>query len=201
MSAAARVTPSVSETTSRTPRGTLYRGSEGPFVHTSVRSAAMVKYVANAFHALKVCFANEVGDLAAALGVDGQEVMRLFALDDRLSISAAYLKPGFAFGGSCLPKDVRALLHAALAADQFPPLLSAILPSNELQVRRGVEAVLAAGRKRIGVVGLSFKPGTDDLRESPLVALVERTCRVCDSRRQPSASMSATLLRSRCRAP
>lgn len=151
----------------------LYRGTEGPFVQTSVRTAEMVKYVANAFHALKVCFANEVGDLAASLGVDGQEVMRVFALDHKLSISDAYLKPGFAFGGSCLPKDVRALLHAAHAADLFPPLLSAILPSNESQLRRGVEAVLASRKKRVGVVGLSFKTGTDDLRESPMVNLVE----------------------------
>jgi GDP-mannose 6-dehydrogenase len=151
----------------------LYRGVEAPFVPTRVRTAEMVKYVANAFHALKVCFANEVGDLAAALGVDGQEVMRLFALDRKLSISEAYLKPGFAFGGSCLPKDVRALLYAAHASDQFPPLLSAILPSNEAQVRQAIEAVLATRKRRIGVVGLSFKPGTDDLRESPIVTLVE----------------------------
>lgn len=151
----------------------LYRGTEGSFVHTSIRTAELLKYVANAFHALKVCFANEVGELAEALDVDGCEVMRVLALDRKLSVSDAYLKPGFAFGGSCLPKDLRALLHAAHAADIFPPLLSTILPSNEAQFRRGVEAVLAAGRKRIGVVGLSFKSGTDDLRESPMVTLVE----------------------------
>jgi GDP-mannose 6-dehydrogenase len=160
-----------SETASRLR--TLYAGVEAPFVHTAVRTAEMVKYVANAFHALKVCFANEIADVCDALGADAQQVMQTFLLDRKLSVSEAYLRPGFAFGGSCLPKDVRALLYGARSADVLPPLLSAILPSNEVQVRRGVEAVLATGRRRIGVVGLSFKDGTDDLRESPLVTLVE----------------------------
>jgi len=151
----------------------LYEGVQAPYIHTAVRTAEMVKYAANAFHALKVCFANEMGDVCEALGADGQEVMRIFAMDRKLSVSDAYLRPGFAFGGSCLPKDVRALLYGARAADLLPPLLGAILPSNEAQVRRGVEAVLATGRRRVGVVGLSFKDGTDDLRESPLVTLVE----------------------------
>jgi GDP-mannose 6-dehydrogenase len=151
----------------------LYQGVSAPFVQTSVRTAEMVKYVANAFHALKVCFANEIGDISAALGVDGQEVMRLFALDRKLSLSEAYLRPGFAFGGSCLPKDVRALLYRARTADVMPPVLSSILPSNEAQVHRGVEAVLATRRRRVGVAGLSFKEGTDDLRESPMVSLTE----------------------------
>ncbi len=151
----------------------LYAEVEAPFVTTSVRTAETVKYVANAFHALKVCFANEIGDVCAALGADGQEVMRIFALDRKLSISEAYLRPGFAFGGSCLPKDVRALLYAARGADVLPPLLSSILPANEAQLRRGAEAVLATGKRRVGVVGLAFKPGTDDLRESPMVSLVE----------------------------
>jgi GDP-mannose 6-dehydrogenase len=151
----------------------LYESVEAPFVPTAVRTAEMVKYVSNAYHALKVCFANEVGDLCAALGTDGQEVMRVFAMDRKLSVSEAYLRPGFAFGGSCLPKDIQALLHCAHAADLFPPLLSAILPSNEAQVRRGVQAVLATRKRRVGVVGLSFKDGTDDLRESPMVTLVE----------------------------
>src|SRR5262245_51483334 len=151
----------------------LYAGVAAPLVVTTVANAEMVKYVANAFHALKVCFANEVGDVCEALGADGAEVMRIFALDRKLSLSEAYLRPGFAFGGSCLPKDVRALLHAARGADVLPPLLSTILPSTEAQLQRGVEAVLAAGRRRVGIVGLAFKPGTDDLRESPMVALVE----------------------------
>jgi GDP-mannose 6-dehydrogenase len=151
----------------------LYAGVEAPFVHTSVRTAEMVKYVANAFHALKVCFANEIADVCDALGADAQQVMEIFRMDRKLSVSEAYLRPGFAFGGSCLPKDVRALLYGARGADVLPPLLGAILPSNDVQVRRGVEAVLATGRRRIGVAGLSFKDGTDDLRESPLVTLVE----------------------------
>ncbi|MGH7432462.1 MAG: nucleotide sugar dehydrogenase [Candidatus Methylomirabilales bacterium] len=151
----------------------LYAGVEAPFVPTSVRTAEMVKYVANAFHALKVSFANEIGDACAALGADAQEVMRVFLMDRKLNISEAYLRPGFAFGGSCLPKDLRALLYAARAADVSLPLLSAILPSNEGQIRRGVQAVLETRMRRVGVVGLSFKPGTDDLRESPMVSLVE----------------------------
>jgi GDP-mannose 6-dehydrogenase len=151
----------------------MYAGVEAPFVHTAVRTAEMVKYVANAFHALKICFANEIGDVCTALGVDAQEVMRLFLMDRKLNISEAYLRPGFAFGGSCLPKDLRALVYGARAADVSLPLLSAILPSNEGQIRRAVEEVLETRKRRVGVVGLSFKPGTDDLRESPMVALVE----------------------------
>ncbi len=151
----------------------LYAEVEAPFVQVSVATAEMVKYVSNAFHALKVCFANEIADVCSAVGADAREVMRVFALDRKLSISDAYLKPGFAFGGSCLPKDVRALLYRARVADVLPPLLSAILPSNEAQIQRGIEAVLSTGKRRIGVVGLAFKPDTDDLRESPMVALVE----------------------------
>jgi len=133
----------------------------------------MVKYDSNAFHALKVCFANEIGDVGAALGADAHEAMRIFLMDRKLNVSEAYLRPGFAFGGSCLPKDLRALVYAARAADVSLPLLSAILPSNEGQIRRAVDAVLETRKRRIGVVGLSFKPGTDDLRESPMVTLVE----------------------------
>jgi GDP-mannose 6-dehydrogenase len=151
----------------------LYSEVRAPFVHTALRTAEMIKYAANSFHALKVCFANEIGDVCAALGVDAQEVMRIFLMDRKLNVSEAYLRPGFAFGGSCLPKDVRALLHAAGSADVAVPLLSAILPSNDGQVRRGIEAVLRSRRKRVGVVGLAFKPGTDDLRESPMVRVVE----------------------------
>ena len=151
----------------------LYETVQAPFVHTSIRTAEMAKYASNAYHALKVCFANEVADVCAALGADGNEVMRVFAMDRKLNVSEAYLRPGFAFGGSCLPKDVRALLYAARVADVSTPLLGSILPSNEGQVRRGVDLVLASRRQRIGVVGLSFKAGTDDLRESPMVGLVE----------------------------
>jgi len=151
----------------------LYAGADAPFIHTAVRTAEMVKYVSNAFHALKVCFANEIGDACAAFGADTHEVIRIFLMDRKLNVSEAYLRPGFAFGGSCLPKDLRALVYAAHAADIAMPLLSAILPSNEAQIRRGVEAVLETRKRRVGVVGLSFKTGTDDLRESPIVALVE----------------------------
>jgi GDP-mannose 6-dehydrogenase len=151
----------------------VYAGVEAPFVHTSVRTAEMVKYVSNAFHALKVCFANEIGNLCEALGADPQEVMRIFLTDRKLNVSEAYLRPGFAFGGSCLPKDLLAMLYAARTADVSLPLLSTVLPSNEAQIRRGVEAVLATRKRRVGVAGLAFKPGTDDLRESPMVTLVE----------------------------
>lgn len=151
----------------------LYADVDAPFVRTSVRTAELVKYACNAFHALKVCFGNEIGDACTALGADAREVMRIFLMDRKLNLSGAYLRPGFAFGGSCLPKDLRALLYAARQADLSLPLLSAILPSNEIQIRGAVEAVLRTRRRRIGVVGLSFKPGTDDLRESPMVTLVE----------------------------
>ena len=151
----------------------LYEHVDAPLVQTSIKVAEMTKYVSNAFHALKICFANEIGDLCESLGVDAQEVTRTFLTDRKLNISEAYLRPGFAFGGSCLPKDLRALMHAARRSDVDLPLLGAINPSNEHQIRRGVDAVLSTRRKRIGVVGLAFKSGTDDLRESPMVALVE----------------------------
>ena len=151
----------------------LYAQVDAPFVQTSIRSAEMAKYVSNAFHALKITFANEIGDLCEAFGVDIGDVMRVFLMDRKLNISEAYLRPGFAFGGSCLPKDLRALTHAARAADLALPLLSQILPSNDRQIQQGVSRVLATRRRRIGVLGLAFKPGTDDLRESPMVVLVE----------------------------
>jgi GDP-mannose 6-dehydrogenase len=151
----------------------LYENVKAPFVHTAVRTAEMIKYISNTFHALKVCFANEIGDTCTLFGIDPQEVMQIFLMDRKLNISEAYLQPGFAFGGSCLPKDLRALLHAARIADLPIPLLTSILLSNETQIRRGVEAVLATRKRRVGVVGLAFKPGTDDLRESPMVVLVE----------------------------
>jgi GDP-mannose 6-dehydrogenase len=151
----------------------LYAQVDAPFVQTSIRSAEMAKYVSNAFHALKIAFANEIGDLCEAFGVDVGDVMRVFLMDRKLNISEAYLRPGFAFGGSCLPKDLRALTHAARAADLALPLLSQILPSNDRQIQQGVSRVLATRRRRIGVLGLAFKPGTDDLRESPMVLLVE----------------------------
>src|SRR2546428_12913696 len=151
----------------------LYQQVDAPFVLTSVRVAEMMKYVSNAFHALKICFANEIGDLCESMGVDVHEVSRTFLRDRKLNISEAYLRTGFGFGGPCLPKDLRALVYAARRSDVDVPLLSSISASNEHQLRRGIDAVLSARKKRIGVVGLAFKSGTDDLRESPMVALVE----------------------------
>jgi GDP-mannose 6-dehydrogenase len=151
----------------------LYAQVDAPFVQASIRSAEMAKYVSNAFHALKITFANEIADFCEALGVEASEVMRVFLLDRKLNISEAYLRPGFAFGGSCLPKDLRALAYAARSADLTLPVLSQILPSNDRQIQQGVNRVLATRRRRIGVLGLAFKPGTDDLRESPMVLLVE----------------------------
>jgi GDP-mannose 6-dehydrogenase len=133
----------------------------------------MVKYVCNAFHALKVAFANEVGVLSRSLGADGHEVMNLVCADTKLNISAAYLRPGFAFGGSCLPKDLRALTRHAEEQSLQLPLMPAILQSNENQLRRAVRLIEQSQTRRIGLVGLSFKANTDDLRESPLVMLAE----------------------------
>jgi GDP-mannose 6-dehydrogenase len=151
----------------------LYAGVSAPFLQTSVRSAEMVKYVCNAFHALKITFSNEIADLCDALGADAQDVMRIFRQDRKLNVAPAYLKPGFAFGGSCLPKDVRALLCSGRIYDVSTPVLSAVVQSNKAQITRGVEAVLQTRKKKIGVVGLAFKTNTDDLRESPMVTLVE----------------------------
>ena len=151
----------------------LYAGVESAFVQTTVRTAEMLKYVSNTFHALKIAFANEIGDVCAAFGVDPQELMRIFMMDRKLNISEMYLRPGFAFGGSCLPKDLRALIYAARSADVALPLLSSILPSNDGQIREQLDAVLKTRKRKVGIVGLSFKPATDDLRESPMVTLAE----------------------------
>jgi len=155
------------------PLARLYREVDAPLIVTGCKEAEMIKYACNAFHALKVTFANEIGNVCQGLGVNSQQVMEVFCQDHKLNLSAYYLKPGFAFGGSCLPKDVRALTQQARALDLETPVLGSILLSNRLQIARAVELVLRTGRRKIGVIGLSFKPGTDDLRESPLVALIE----------------------------
>jgi len=151
----------------------LYERVEAPLVRTGIRVAEGVKYASNIFHALKISFANEMGVLLQSLGVDPYPVLDIFKMDTRLNISAAYLRPGFAFGGSCLPKDLRAALHAAKSNDLDLPVLGSILPGNEAHLRRGVEMIVETGKKKVGILGFSFKAGTDDLRESPLVALVE----------------------------
>lgn len=151
----------------------LYRNVPGEVVRTDLETAEMVKYVSNAFHALKISFANEIGSLCKVMGLDSHKVMDIFLKDTKLNISPRYLRPGFAFGGSCLPKDLRAILYLARHNDVRLPVLEAILPSNELQVQNAVKMIMRDPRRRVGLIGLSFKPGTDDLRESPLVELVE----------------------------
>jgi len=152
----------------------LYERVEAPRFVSTLEVAETVKYADNAFHALKITFANEVGRVCEALDIDGGAVMEIFRADHKLNVSPVYLRPGFAFGGSCLPKDLRALTYTARRAGVTVPVLEAILPSNEIAVRRAVDAVLATSKKRVALLGLAFKPGTDDLRESPLVELAER---------------------------
>jgi len=151
----------------------LYQSIDAPLVTTSIRVAEMLKYTSNAWHALKVCFANEIGNLCKRLGVDSHEVMDIFCRDEKLNLSACYLKPGFAFGGSCLPKDVRALQYRAKEVDVELPVISQILTSNRLQIQHAFDEVMETGRKKIGLLGFSFKAGTDDLRESPCAILAE----------------------------
>jgi GDP-mannose 6-dehydrogenase len=152
----------------------LYEGQTGTVVRLPVRAAELAKYVDNAFHAVKVTFANEVGALCRSLDLDSHVVMESFFADTKLNISPAYLKPGFAFGGSCLPKDLRALLHTARHRDVTLPMLESVLVSNESCIARVVDTVLELGKRKVGVFGLSFKADTDDLRESPFVAVTER---------------------------
>jgi GDP-mannose 6-dehydrogenase len=152
----------------------LYEKLDAPVIRTNLKTAEMIKYVDNSWHALKVGFANEIGNLSKALGVDGHRVMEIFCEDKKLNISPAYLMPGFAFGGSCLPKDLRALTYTAKLHDLDLPILTSILPSNDIQLNRGLKLIMEKGHKQIGVLGFSFKAGTDDLRESPIIEVIER---------------------------
>jgi GDP-mannose 6-dehydrogenase len=153
---------------------TLYEKLDAPLIRTELEIAEMIKYVDNCWHALKIGFANEIGNVCKSLSVDSHAVMKAFCQDRKLNISTAYLMPGFAFGGSCLPKDLRALTYTARMRDVELPIMTSILPSNELQIARGLRLIMARGGKRIGVLGFSFKEGTDDLRESPMIEVIER---------------------------
>jgi GDP-mannose 6-dehydrogenase len=151
----------------------LYDGLNTEACLVTLRTAEMIKYACNAFHAVKIAFANEIGALSGQLGVNGQEVMATLCRDVKLNASKAYLRPGFAFGGSCLPKDLRALSYRANRLDVKIPLIDAALPSNREHLDRAIRAVLDSGARKIGIIGLTFKEDTDDLRESPVVGLVE----------------------------
>ncbi|MDR3572000.1 MAG: UDP-glucose/GDP-mannose dehydrogenase family protein [Candidatus Pacebacteria bacterium] len=152
----------------------LYSSIKAPLIRTSIEVAEMIKYSDNVWHALKVAFANEIGIICKSLRVDSHEVMDIFCQDLKLNLSGYYLKPGFSFGGSCLPKDVRALVHKARSLDLDLPLLGSIIPSNEKQTTRGFEMILQLGKRPVSILGMSFKAGTDDLRESPILEIIER---------------------------
>jgi len=152
----------------------IYAHLEAPLIRTSVETAEMVKYTDNVWHALKVGFANEIGNICKSVGIDGHEVMDIFCKDTKLNLSPYYMKPGFAFGGSCLPKDVRALTYKARSVDVDTPILNAIMPSNQRQIEKGLAMITEKASKKVGILGFSFKAGTDDLRESPLVEVIER---------------------------
>jgi GDP-mannose 6-dehydrogenase len=152
----------------------LYQKLDAPLIRTTVEVSEMVKYVDNCWHALKIGFANEIGNVCKSLEIDSHSVMNIFCQDKKLNISPAYLLPGFAFGGSCLPKDLRAFTYQAKSADLDLPIITSILPSNEKQIARGLQLIAEKGHKQVGVLGFSFKAGTDDLRESPVIEVIER---------------------------
>jgi GDP-mannose 6-dehydrogenase len=152
----------------------LYSEQSAPIFVLEPKAALMVKYASNAFHSVKVAFANEIATVCQQSEVDAEAVMNVFCSDTKLNISPRYLRPGFAFGGSCLPKDVRAILHAAKSLDLHLPLIAGVLSSNEQVIERAFQKIRATGKRRLGLIGLSFKSNTDDLRESPFVELAER---------------------------
>lgn len=151
----------------------IYEGIPGPMIKTKIEIAEMVKYIDNNFHALKIAFANEIGNICKKIGIDSHEAMSIFVQDTKLNISPTYLKPGFAFGGSCLPKDLRAITYLAKMMDLETPLLNSLLPSNNVQILNTIKKIISFGKRKIGIAGFSFKEGTDDLRESPMVEVVE----------------------------
>ena len=155
------------------PTKALYAKVHAPMETTTIRTAEMMKYASNTWHALKVTFANEIGNVCKRVGIDSHEVMAIFCKDEKLNLSSYYMKPGFAFGGSCLPKDVRALQYRAKEVDLEMPVIQAILGSNQMQIQHAIDEIVDTGKKRIGLLGFSFKAGTDDLRESPIVILAE----------------------------
>jgi len=155
------------------PTRALYDDIAAPLFSAPIRTAEMIKYTSNTWHAVKVVFANEIGNLCKKVGVDSHDVMDIFCQDQKLNLSSYYMKPGFAFGGSCLPKDVRALQYRAKEVDLEMPLINSVLGSNQMQIQHAIDRIVETGKKKIGLLGFSFKAGTDDLRESPLVILAE----------------------------
>jgi GDP-mannose 6-dehydrogenase len=151
----------------------LYKNMNAPLIRTDVETAEMVKYTDNNWHALKVTFANEIGNICKAVGIDGHKVMEVFCQDTKLNLSSYYMKPGFAFGGSCLPKDVRALNYKGKSLDLDLPVLNAIMPSNQRQINKAIDMIVNKNNRKIGILGFAFKAGTDDLRESPIVDVIE----------------------------
>lgn len=151
----------------------MYSAVPGEVIHCKLSTAEAIKYGCNIFHALKITFANEMGMLCKALGVDSREALEIICKDTKLNISSKYMKPGFAYGGSCLPKDMRAYTHKARELDMYLPMFEGSLASNRLQIERAAQRIMALGLKKVSMLGISFKEGTDDLRESPLVTLAE----------------------------